>query len=219
MNILWFCFLLFISGTCCSETISDRLSLLQEGDEIVFDFHQSITVIGVVNTSDHAIQLRVATATKDVLSREEFRTWVEWYGQGAPGALSNELLTIHTDHTSVVYSEEPQRVQWLLTLLKLELTKVPEGQRRRAGPAPLSGEIDLRPLFQPKIVVDEKVVESRSTAFSIEWPTDGTELSARHLILYFPQSLSAVQAFPYWIESPSSSYHVSVVDSSRSSHP
>jgi hypothetical protein len=208
-------FIFLLCGTLHGETMQNRLSRLQVGDEIVFDFHQSIAVIGVINTSDQTVQLRVATATKDVLSRENSSTWLRWFQQGAPGAFTDETICIRTDRPAVEHAGDPQRVHWLLTLLRLELTKISDSGRRRAGPPPRAEEIDLRSFFHPRIIVHEKAIESKSDAFSAHWPDDGTELSSRLLILYFPQSPSAVQAFPYWIESPSSSYHVNVIDSSH----
>jgi hypothetical protein len=221
VNVLNFClFSIFLMcGMLHGEPMHNKLSQLQAGDEIVFDFHQSITVIGIVDTSEHTVLLRIATATKDILSRENFSTWLQWFQKGAPGALTDETLSIRMDLPAVQHASRNQRVQWLLTLLRLELTKIPDSGRRRVGPAPNNGEIDLRPLFQPRIVIHEKASESKSDAFSTQWPADESELSSRLLILYFPQSPYAVQAFPYWIESPSSSYHVSVIDSIRSSSP
>lgn len=194
-------------------TAASRLALLRTGDEVVFDFHQSITVVGVADAGQNSVTLRIVTATKDVLSREDHSSWLRWYQEGAPGALSNETLVLATDHLEVIDSRDRQKSAWLLTLLGLELTKIPDTQRRRAGPAPASGEIDLRPPFTPKIIVDSQPVEAKSMAFSATWPDDGSDLASMPLILYFPQSHKAVQAFPYWIESPQSSYHVAVIDS------
>lgn len=208
--------LVFLCGALHGETMQNRLAQLRPGDEVVFDFHQSITVVGVTTTSEHTVQLRVTTATKDLLSRENFTTWLQWFRQGAPGALSDDTITLKTDRAAVVHGVNTQHVQWLLTLLQLELTKIPDSKRRRAGPPPSSEEIDLRPLFQPRIVVHGKPIETKTDAYSTQMPDDGTELASRTLILYFPQSQSAVQPFPYWIESPSSSYHVSVIDSASS---
>jgi hypothetical protein len=211
--------LLLVVGTLFAETMQDRLPLLKQGEEIIFDFHQSITAIGIISITDRVIKVRTATATKDILSREHFQTWLEWFNQGAPGAVSDETFLLRTDETPVDHADDTKGVRWLLTLLKLPLTKIPDAARRRAGPPPSEGEIDLRPLFQPKITVQGKAIDSKSDAFSTHWPDDGSDLSSRLLILYFPRSPLALQTFPYWIESPSSSYHVHVLDSLIPSQP
>lgn len=211
---LFLLFALSLIEPLLGETIHSKLSMLSVGDEIVYDFHNSITVIGVTHKTEHIIQLRVATATNDILSREGFSTWLQWFQHGAPGAATDETILLQIDHMAV-QNESAQNERWLLTLLGLELSKVQDVHRRRAGPPPMPGEIDLRPPFQPRIIVNEHQIESKSDAYFAQWPNDGTELSSRPLILYFPQSSSAVHSFPYWIESPTSAYHVRVIDSSH----
>jgi hypothetical protein len=214
--ILFFaCFLTFTPLP--GETLLEKTSDLAKGDEIVFDFHQSIAVVHVLSSSSENIQLRVATATKDVLTRENLPSWHVWLQKGAPDASSDETLFIHAKKTSILESEETKRAKWLITLLTLELTPIPDSERRRTGPPPMPGEIDLRPTFNPKIIVQGRKIESKSNAFSARWPADTSELSSRLLIMYFPTSSTAVMEFPYWIESPSSSYHVGVIDSHRHS--
>ncbi len=207
--------LLVLLSPLFGDAVASRLSLAQSGDTVVFDFHHSIAVVHVLSAHRSTVQLRVVTATKDVSSREEGTSYLEWLRHGAHGAISDETITISLDRIGVVHGSDSQKAQWLISLLQLELTEVPESQRRRAGPPPMSGEIDLRPMFNPRIVVNGKREASASTAFTTKWPEDGSELDSRWLTLYFPVSPNAVRAFPYWIESPSSAYHVSVIDSSR----
>lgn len=217
----------FFSLICCaltcgalhSETMLKRVGSLKQGDVVVYDFHNSISVIQVLTIEEPKVQFRLVTATKDVLSRENIPSWTLWLQKGVPGASTDEILSIDPIKKTVHEKGETRREEWLATLLSRELTPVPDSARRRAGPLPMSGEIDLRPLFSPKIIVHGMKVESGVTVFSTRWPDDGSDLSGRVLILYFPTSPQAVQAFPYWIESPSSSYHVSVIDSTHHLQP
>jgi hypothetical protein len=208
-------FSLLCMGSVYGQVFGDRLHLLKKGDELIYDFQQSITLVRVLDTADATITLRVATATKDVAEREGFSSWLMWADSGCPGAATDETLQLHIDGQPAVVSSDTQRAGWLITLLRLTSTPVPEKARRRAGPAPMPEEIDLRSPWHPRIVVDGQNVGGPCDAYSFQWPTDDSPLSGRMIIAYFPRSSKAVPALPYWIESPSSSVHVSVIDSHK----
>ena len=188
---------------------------MQTDNRIVYDFQQSIPLISVEEANNEKIVLHVVTGTKDLLDRENLSSWLTWYTQGCPGASSTESITITLQPCITISAEDPQKVSWLLTLLNLPLVPVSTSDRKKAGPQPSVDEPDFRKPWQPPIVVNGTRIPTPSSAFSTTWPPDDTQLANRTLILYFPTSDKAVPAFPYWIESPSSSYHVKVIDSSR----
>jgi len=207
IKTIFFSFFLLVS--LHAESILNRLDSLQIGDRLVLELPQSICVIGVTKTSP--IHLRVASATKDVLVRQEKESWITWFEEGADDAIRVDSMIIEGKNIS----SSIEQTSWLRTLLNLELTPLPKVYRKRAGPRPHTGEHDLRPIWQPKIIVDRQSISSTSDAFTAIWPDDSSPLANRPLILYFPLSDKAVQALPYWIESPTSSYHVTVIDSSH----
>ena len=204
-----------LTTSLSGATIEDTLSLLQSHDRIVYDFQQSITLIAVEKVDNERIVLQVATGTKDLLDRTNLSSWLTWYDQGCPDASSRESISITLQPRITIRAEDPQKVSWLLTLLNLPLSAVPDSARKKAGPPPSPDEPDFRKPWQPPIIVNGARIATPSTAFSTTWPPDDTQLANRILILYFPTSDTAVPVFPYWIESPSSSYHVKVIDSSR----
>ena len=197
---------------------SERLSSLRSGDEIVYDFQQSVTVVRVVQSSGTTVTLHVASATNDVAEREGFPSWLAWERGGCRGAASDETITLRIGEQTTVVSEGTKGAEWLITLLGCDSTPVPEPLRRKAGPAPMPGEIDLRSPWQPRVVVDGYAVGGKSDAYSFCWPNDASALSGRTIIAYFPRSPAAVPALPYWIESPSSSARVGVIDSHHEEH-
>lgn len=188
---------------------------LRTNDEVVYDFQQSISCVRIAAISDGIIEIHIITATKDAAEREGYSSWIDWTNAGCPGASTRDTIRCTSDGTIIPGGHNDQRTAWLSTLLSLKRTTVPEHLRKKAGPTPMVGEIDLRATWQPKIVVQGLTLNIPSEAFSLQWPNDGTELSGRTLILYFPKSSEAVPALPYWIESPSSSARVRVVDSFR----
>ena len=211
-RVFFFC--LLCSGFAFGQTFGERLHALRREDTVVYDFQQSVTLIRVVAVSDDTVELRVATATKDAAEREGL-SWLAWADNGCPGASTDEVFKLRINNPPVLLSPEAHGAAWLITLFGLPSAPVSAGSRRKAGPAPMSGEIDLRAPWQPRIIVDGHAVSSPSDAYSFHWPADNSVLSDRMIIAYFPRSGEAVPAFPYWIESPSSSGHAGVIDSRR----
>ena len=210
-----FFFCLLCTGFAFGQPFGERLHALRQGDEVVYDFQQSVSLIRVVAVSDTTVDLRVVAATRDVAEREGFSSWLSWADGGCPGASTDEVLTLRIGDHPALLTPSPHGADWLITLFGLHATPVPGGARRKAGPAPMSGEIDLRSAWQPRVTVDRRFVSSISDAYSFHWPADDSVLSDRTIIAYFPRSEEAVPAFPYWVESPSSSAHAGVIDSRR----
>ena len=157
----------------------------------------------------NTIFFRVVTATKDILDREGYPTWITWFDAHAPDASTDETISVCGG--TIVHSDSSH--DWFHTLLSLDLSPIPNYLRKRAGPKPMAGEHDLRPIWHPKIVVNGAYLETPSVALETKWPQDATPLSNRPLTLYFPTSEKSVRALPYWIESPTSSYRAEVIDS------
>lgn len=86
-------------------------------------------------------------------------------------------------------------------LFNLPLTRVLPQNRKRAGPAPRPGELDLRPIWNPKVIVDDKLFSLECAAYTVTWPQDGTEIAGKKLTLYYAPP-PALVGFPYWIEIP-----------------
>lgn len=216
MRLLVIATLLFCSyfqNDLNAYTIADRLQYLSKGDVVIFDLHNNVAAVEVCDIHEDSAELRILSATKDVLSRHKLTGYIEWHAKGCKDAQFDERLTIQTQKG--VINSTVIHTKWLETLLQLELFKIPSFSRRKSGVPPTSGEIDRRTIWNPPLVVLGTRVKEECEAFSTKWPEDESPLSSRVLILYFPKSTKTVQAFPYWIESPSSSFHVSVVDSKK----
>ena len=203
------------TGSVLGLTFGEHLHELKTGDEVVYDFQRSVTLLRVLKTSGTVIKLQVATATKDVAEREGFSSWLAWANGGCPGAATNETLELQIGEHPMVLSRDAKEAEWLVTLLGLTPSRISDRARKKAGPAPMPEEIDLRKPWQPRVMVDGHNVGGASDAYSFHWPNDTGPLSDRTIIAYFPRSTTAVPALPYWLESPSSSAYVGVLDSHR----
>jgi hypothetical protein len=197
-----------------ADPLYQRLSLFHQGDTVVVDFQQSIWVISVEKEDENDLVFSLVTATKDVLLREHMDQWLTWYEQGYPSASSHELITIRKHPFQVLDGQrEKSKIAWISALFQLNLSPISEADRKKAGPPPRPGETDFRHAWQPKLIVRGTRVDAPSKAFTAVWPEDGSQLSMKKLVLYFPVSPKTVQAFPYWIESEGGSYHAAVIDS------
>jgi len=201
---LIFCILLF--SPLFGETVLERVSELHEGNLVVYSLPRSVCIVTVEKKEGDMLFFRTVSATKDVFQREGYQTWIEWFDDGAPEASTDERFSIQS-------LESITNEDWFRTLLSLELSPVSNTLRKKAGPKPMAGEHDLRPIWQPKVVVNGKRITTPSVALETLWPADSSVLSERPLILYFPTSKESVHALPYWIESPTSSYRAEVIDS------
>lgn len=102
------------------------------------------------------------------------------------------------------------------TLLQLPLKPIPEEKRRRIGPPPLSGEIDLRQVWEPPLVFEGKKKENaRFNVFETVWPQDGSELAGKTISLFFDQE--NIFPLPFWIqmETPHATAQVRTIDAGR----
>jgi hypothetical protein len=203
------------AGAAFGQTFGNRLHELRTGDEIVYDFQQSITAVTVLATSSTTIRLQVATATKDTAERLGFSSWLYWIRSGCPEASTDEIVELQIGDCPSILSDNAKEAEWLVTLLGLASTQVPERSRRRAGPTPMPEELDLRKPWQPRIIVDGSNVGETSDAYILHWPIDTSSLSDRTIVAYVPRSERAVPALPYWVESSASSAHIGVLDSHR----
>jgi hypothetical protein len=88
---------------------------------------------------------------------------------------------------------------FLATLLRLPLTPLPKERWRRIGPAPLEGEMDLRKVWTPPLVVEGKqVTTGLFDAYETTWPEDNSELSGKGIQLYFDRE--KIIPLPCWMQ-------------------
>ena len=212
ISFLLFC--ITVVSSAYADTIFDKMSELKEKDFIVFDLYRSVAAIEVTNVSPTSIEFQVAIAAKDILEKTECSSYSEWRKKGYPVSEVHETIHIHKDQ-SIDPTPILDEIKWLPTLLKLPINKVPKDARKKHGEALREGEIDIRPVWNPPIIVKGEKLKTTSDAFSTKWPDDGSFLSGKTLILYFPLDSHALRSFPHWIESPSSSVHFEVIESER----
>lgn len=103
---------------------------------------------------------------------------------------------------------------FLETLLHLPLKPIPVDDRKRAGPPPMPGNLDVRSIWNPTIIVDGKKYFLPCVAYYVQWPKDETDLAGKRGTLYYTTE-PAIRALPYWIEIETSPnpVHIRTIDS------
>lgn len=192
-------------------TVGSCTSSCHPGDLFVYDARSTIRVIHVQDVTPQEVQLLLLTATPDLLDREGYDSWISWFDHGYPEAASKERVRITLHPFGVECSDNVH--SWIVSLLQLQLTPIPSDQRRRAGPRPLPGELDFRPIWNPSLVVDGVATPTVCSAYSTLWPHDGSEIANKTLYMYFTDSIP----FPVWIETADSAHHIRLIDSHKPS--
>ncbi len=135
-------------------------------------------------------------------------SWIEWVKKRAPGHTSWVLLAFDlrsgevTDcysfskHSHVAVSSKESL---LATLLKVPLTEVSLQERKKIGPPPEKGEMDIRKIWTPPFTFEgKKIGKGECSAFQTKWPQDGTEWGGYQITFYFDQEKRTM--LPIWIE-------------------
>lgn len=160
--------------------------------------------------------------------------WKEWFEKGAPGHTSWIMSQVNLETGSVDetfsfthrgWINLPEANSFLVTLLNLRFQEVPESERRRIGLPPGYNKVDHRPIWNPRLIVEGKIIsDTFFYAYKARWPADGTELSRKTLEIYMPHSSEGPHPyplyFPYWleVEGKIGSAKMRVVDSGMGAH-
>lgn len=205
--MIHFCFLFIFFLTTTSQLFPFTIKELIEekgrnGDTVVVS--QS-TMIYTITLNTPSLTFFVTKAPRILQERQHISSWLSWLNQGAQGAL--ETLTVPLEQVPTCYPE-------LGTLLHLDWTPLSATERKKQGPTPLPGEMDFRPFWNPKILLEGQVLaEISSIAYTSQWPNDGSALAQKTVHAYFPANQTTVVWFPYWIEFSGLKKALFVIDS------
>lgn len=201
MKIYLLLFLFFFQALGALE-LKTKLTNAASGDFIVYLYKSHITLVRIAKHHPKELVIEEITAPKGDYD------WQEWLNQNAPEHTSWTVTTLDPTTLKILSSysldEQPTAImtsdlQFLPTLLKLELQAVPQDQLKKIGPEPMAGEVDMRKIWHPKIVWKGKTIEIPIDAFRATWPKDESELAGKSIEVYIPQK-EALSYLPYWIE-------------------
>ena len=187
--------------------LKENLQRAKRGDYLVISSNKTQTLMHIYDKQPNTITIEELAVPE---GRAPKSGWKEWILQNAPGNTSWAMYEIDLQTGQMIryYSftkngwySIPDADNFLSKLLNLSLTKIPEHTRKRAGPKASSGP-DLRPLWQPRMIVDGRPISKvLFDAWRTRWPRDGSELSSRVIEIYLPQESQTYPSyFPYWLQ-------------------
>lgn len=197
-------FILFYFSPLSAISIKDRLLGAKDGDYFVVKSGKMISVIRVASLKGERLVLEEISAPANLLKKANWQDWIDQKGPGHTSWImyeidldANELLETFSfsKHCFLQLSDD----HFLLTLLKNPLQSIPDETRKKIGPPPEKGELDVRANWQPpKIVHGKKIQNPQFSVLQLKWPDDQTELSGKMIQLYFEKNSEFF--FPFWVE-------------------
>lgn len=212
------------SSVAESFLLKKRLLSAKPGDYIVTESNKMISLLALRSKTARTLVLEEISIPSNALKKRP-ASWGEWVRQGAKGHSSWSMVEVDFETGNVLECYSFSKNAWirlssqdsfLATLLTLPLRCLPEAERRKIGPAPLEGEADRRPLWNPPLLFEGKTIpHAEADAFEAVWPEDGSPLSGRSLTLFFDKTLHF--PFPCWfqVETAHASIVLSVLDTGK----
>ena len=210
-----------------SLTLGEKLLDATSGDYIVISQQKHSTLFHILSKEKERLYIEEITIADSLLSQDHSQDfWQTWIDKKAPGN-SSWILSLFSlpsyahewsySYTTAQYLQLDERFHLLSSLFRLPMERVDFAQRKRVGLLPREGEVDKRAIWQPPIIVNNRLCKIPSALFSIEVPKGHGELSSKMVDLYFPLEPPALTYFPYWIEVRGTigKVHSKVIDSGR----
>jgi hypothetical protein len=199
----------------------------EPGSYFVTEQNKNYTFLHIFQKNDSFIILEEVSIPLSRFPKKT--TWKEWFEKGAQGhtAWLMTQINLKTGKCEEAFSfihqgwlDLSHADHFLATLLNLKFAAVPEPERRRIGLPPGYHKTDKRPLWNPPLIVEGKIIPHVAfSAWKTRWPNDGSELSRKIIEIYLPSfedTPSRCPAyFPYWleVEGKMGSAKVRIVDS------
>jgi len=189
--------------------LRDNLLRARAGDYLVTTQNKNYTILLI--RSKEPSRLYIEEITVPISRIPKNVSWREWVEKGASGNTCWVLYAIEFPSGTIQHAFSFTRNEWvtipqsqnfLSTLLNLHLKRIPENERKKIGPPPLSDSVDRRSLWQPRLIVDGKAIPGvQFDGWRTRWPKDATELSGKMIEVYIPRENEKYPSyFPYWLQ-------------------
>jgi len=185
----------------------ERLSSATPGDYLVVEGGKMITLLSVRTITPNSLILEEISAPTQNLKQIPV-SWKEWVASRAPGHTSWSAIEIERKTGEILECYSFSRATWIpvtskesliATLMQLPIQKVPDEKRKKIGPPPQAGEMDLRKPWQPAACFEGKSKERiLCDVYETSWPDDGSPLSGNTIQLYFDRTSHF--PLPLWIQ-------------------
>lgn len=187
--------------------LKERMEKAKAGDYIVTEANKMITLLSLRSVTPSSLIVEEISAPLQNLKKRP-TSWPEWVKAKAPGHTSWSMVEIDLQNGQVIECYSFSRSSWvhlsqkeslLATLIHTPMKKIASEKRRKIGPPPMEGEMDVRKIWNPPLVYEGRKFETgQFDAYETTWPNDGTELANQQVSLYFDKEKKS--PFPYWIQ-------------------
>lgn len=188
--------------------LKENLSKAKPGDFIVIATNRTDTLMHISSKQDQRITIEEIAIPEG--KKPANMNWRDWVQNNAPENtswvmyeidLSTGKMLRYYSFTKKGWYDIPEADNLLGKLLNLNLAEIPSNKCKRIGPRASSG-LDVRPLWQPRMIVDGKPVQGvKFKAYQTRWPKDDSELSNRHIEIYLPEDSTLYPSyFPFWLQ-------------------
>ena len=215
----FFTFFILLTLSLCplnAFKMADRLLEAQKGDYIVTmqDKNYSLLLLREKTNSSIVFEEVSIPCHKIHLPGMD---WADWVELGAPGHSSWIQYEIDPITLKLIECYSCSKKGWLYMeesehffskLLSLDLTLVPQEERKKIGHSPALGEPDQRPFWTPTLTSSSKKTKIPCETWKTSWPKDDTLLASCRITLYFPSKEKSF--FPLWIEANNGHFNYSI---------
>lgn len=201
---------LFFSCLNAEKILHENLLKAEQGDFIVISQNKAYTLLTVQQKENSVLTLEEVTIPNNRIS-PSFTDWRSWFESGAHGATCWVRYRLNINTHQITYGYSFLQKNWitlsqadnvLLKLIHLNFSKIPNGERKKAGAPPPPGLPDKRPIWQPRLIVNGSQIKgAHFTGWRTYWPQDASDLSGKVIEVYLPENEGlAPTYFPYWLE-------------------
>ncbi len=172
------------------------------GDYIVTEQNHFCSLIRIQKTETRKLTIEEISFPENLLPKN----LDEWLKSDAKGHTSWSLMEIDLSTNNLVSCFSYTKNAWLipnrddsflLKILDLPFTPIPDEERRRIGPSPKDGQ-DTRKIWNPPLFFEgKKEPLSKFSAYRLNYPKDGSLLSGKFIELFFTDSIEGFP-FPHW---------------------
>jgi hypothetical protein len=192
-------FMLFAVSLEGREVIKENIAKAGEGDWLAIALDRNFSFYRVLDNNGSILHLEEVCISARTFKRQCI-SWRDWASRGYPGMAGRNVYRIDVLAGRLTNSTNNA---FLSTLMNLDLKKIPEMERIRAGrPLFNSGPTDTRAIWQPKLVYNgQQVMNASFDAYKARWPQDHSEMAGKLIEVYLPKEGEPYPSyFPYFMQ-------------------